>query len=161
MEIRRTTEEDFEKIWPTIHDVFKAEETYAFNPKLDQKSAYHIWVSSSQVSYVAVEEGNILGTYYLKAHSEGPGNHVCNCGYIVSPEARGKGVATKLCIHSQEIALGLGFKSMIFTSVVSSNKPAIYLWRKLGYDVVGVIPRAFHHKQLGYVDTYVMYKWLN
>jgi RimJ/RimL family protein N-acetyltransferase len=49
---------------------------------------------------------------------------------------------------------------MQFNLVVSTNKGAIRLWQKLGFDLVGTLPGAFHHKRLGYVDATVMYKWL-
>ncbi len=32
--------------------------------------------------------------------------------------------------------------------------------RKHGFEVVGTLPEAFRHRQLGYVDAYVMYKKL-
>lgn len=106
------------------------------------------------------EDANVLGTYYIKSNQQGPGNHVCNCGYMVSSAARGRGLATAMCEHSQEIARQLGYKAMQFNLVVSSNEGAIRLWHSLGFATVGRLPKAFHHPSQGYVDALIMYKWL-
>ena len=161
MEIRKIQDGDFDQVWEIIHKEVASEETYCFESNMMRDEAHKIWVTDSQMTYVAINADLIIGTYFLKANSAGPGSHVCNCCYMVSEDSRGQGIATQLCIHSQHEALNLGYEAMIFRSVVSTNKPAVYLWRKLGFDVVGVIPRAFKHKQLGYVDIYIMYKWLD
>ena len=44
--------------------------------------------------------------------------------------------------------------------VVSTNTRAVALWKRLGFAVVGTLPRAFQHQQLGLVDAYVMYRFL-
>ena len=105
-------------------------------------------------------DGKILGTYYLKTNQERPGKHVCNCGYMVSSVARGMGIARQMCEHSQSIAVAMGFNAMQFNFVDSTNDVAVALWKKLGFDVVGTLPRAFNHPTLGLVDAFVMYKWL-
>ena len=67
-------------------------------------------------------DDQILGTYYIKTNQAGPGNHVCNFGYMVSSKARGKGLVTAMCKHSQKVAIELGYKAMPFNFVVSSNE---------------------------------------
>jgi hypothetical protein len=59
------------------------------------------------------------GTYYLKTNQAGPGSHVCNCGYMVASSARGRGLATAMCEHSQKIARALGCKAMQFNTELS------------------------------------------
>jgi len=59
------------------------------------------------------------------ANASGPSAHISNCGYMESSNSRGKGVARKLCVHSQKIALELGYTAMQFNSVVFSNELAI------------------------------------
>lgn len=80
---------------------------------------------------------------------------------MVSEQARGKGIARHMCEHSQQQALQLGFTAMQFNSVVATNTVAVALWQKLGFEIVGTLPRAYRHRQLGFVDTHVMYKWLS
>ena len=110
--------------------------------------------------YVAENRAEIIGTYYIKSNQVGSGSHVCNCGYMVPSTARGRGIATAMCRHSQQAALELGYKAMQFNLVVSSNEAAIHLWQKLGFAIVGRLPKAFKHPSQGYIDALVMYKWL-
>jgi ribosomal protein S18 acetylase RimI-like enzyme len=65
-----------------------------------------------------------------------------------------------MCQHSQQVALELGFRAMQFNLVVATNEGAVRLWKKLGFEVVGTLPKAFDHVSSGYVDALVMYKWL-
>jgi hypothetical protein len=37
---------------------------------------------------------------------------------------------------------------------------AINLWKRLGFSIVGTLPKAYRHRRLGYVDAYVMYRLL-
>jgi ribosomal protein S18 acetylase RimI-like enzyme len=80
---------------------------------------------------------------------------------MVSSAARGRGLATAMCEHSQEVAKELGYRAMQFNFVAATNKGAIRLWKKLGFEIVGRLPKAFFHPANGYVDALVMYKWLD
>jgi len=111
-------------------------------------------------TFVAVEGETLLGTYFIKANQPGLGSHVCNCGYVVSPAASGRGVATALCEHSQQFAREQGFRAMQFNFVVATNERAVKLWERMGFAVVGRLPGAFRHLRLGYVDALVMFKSL-
>jgi ribosomal protein S18 acetylase RimI-like enzyme len=65
-----------------------------------------------------------------------------------------------MCAHSLEFAKNVGFRAMQFNFVVSTNEPAVHLWRKHGFEVVGRLPEAFEHPVLGYVDALVMFREL-
>jgi L-amino acid N-acyltransferase YncA len=158
--IREATAGDFEKIWPIFHEVVAAGDTYAYDRDTSKAEAYRQWIETPEKTFVAVEDEKVLGTYYIKTNHPGPGSHVCNCGYMVSGDARGRGLATSMCEHSQSVALEMGFKAMQFNLVVETNEGAARLWRKLGFEIVGTIPKAFDHAGLGYVGAYVMFKWL-
>jgi len=49
---------------------------------------------------------------------------------------------------------------MQFNFVASTNEGAVRLWRKLGFDIVGILPGAFMHPSRCKIDALVMYKWL-
>lgn len=155
------TKDDFASFWPTFQSIVQAQETYAIDPDISYEAAQQLWCKAPKASLVVKDEsGQLLGTYYLKANAAGPGNHVCNCGYMVTPAARGKGVARAMCEHSQQQAKALGFLAMQFNAVVATNNIAVALWQKLGFNIVGTVPNAFRHARLGLVNTYVMYKAL-
>ncbi|MCW8962829.1 MAG: GNAT family N-acetyltransferase [Gammaproteobacteria bacterium] len=160
MNIREASIKDFDEIWPIFHGIVAAGETYAYARETTKEQAFKIWLDAPRKTYVCEEDGNILGTYYLKTNQAGPGSHVCNCGYMVSSKARGRGLATAMCEHSQQQARELGYKAMQFNFVASSNEGAVRLWNKLGFETVGCLPKAFNHPGKGYVDALVMYKWL-
>ena len=160
MQIREAIESDFEDIWPIFHEIVSAGETYAYPPNTTKQEAKRLWMQLPRKTYVAEDMDGIAGSYYIKTNQEGPGSHVCNCGYMVSSKAQGKGVATSMCRHSQEVAIELGYKAMQFNFVAESNDGAVRLWKKLGFDIVGRLPGAFKHPAQGYIDALVMYKWL-
>ena len=160
MNIREAKKEDWNAIWPIFQEVVSAGETYAYETNTSKEQAEKIWLDAPSRTFVFEENNEILGTYYIKTNQAGPGSHVCNCGYMVSSNARGKGLATSMCEHSQKIALELGYKAMQFNFVASSNEGAVRLWGKLGFEIVGRLPNAFEHPALGFVDALVMFKWL-
>lgn len=67
-------------------------------------------------------------------------------------------MASRMCEHSQQVAVDVGFRAMQFNLVVSTNEGAIRLWKKLGFQVIGTLPNAFKSQSAGYVDALVMYK---
>lgn len=159
--IRRLEPRDWPAVWAILRTTFASGDTYAFSPTSTEAEIHQAWVQLPLASYVAcTEDGTVLGTYILKPNQPGLGDHVCNCGYVVAAQARGRGLASALCEHSQQQAVALGFRAMQFNLVVSTNTGAVRLWQKLGFAIVGTLPGAFRHASLGYVDAHVMYKQL-
>ncbi len=158
--IRLATVNDWGAIWPIFQQVVSAGDTYAHDPSTNKEQGLALWLHAPRQTFVYEQDGKILATYYLKTNQAGPGSHVCNCGYMVAANARGRGLAGTLCEHSQRVARSLGYRAMQFNFVASSNTAAVNLWQKLGFDTVGRLPNAFNHPQLGLIDALVMYKWL-
>jgi ribosomal protein S18 acetylase RimI-like enzyme len=159
--IRAASAEDWPRIWAVLEPVFRAGETYSFPRDITPDQARHAWMEIPAKTFVCTNARNeIVGTYILKANQPGQGSHVCNCGYVVSAAARGLGVASSMCQHSQEVALAMGFRSMQFNLVVSTNEGAVRLWKEHGFAIAGTLPEAFRHPTRGYVDAFVMYKHL-
>lgn len=56
-------------------------------------------------TFVAVgDDEEIVGTYFIKPNQIDLGNHIANCGYMVSPEHHGRGIGKLLCEHSLKFA---------------------------------------------------------
>ena len=162
MTIRLATAEDWAQLWPLLQATFARGDTYPFEPDTPEDVIQHAWMELPLATYVAIgEQGQLLGTYYLKANQVGLGSHVSNCGYVVSERARHQGVATAMCEHSQQEACRLGFRAMQFNLVVSTNARAVRLWQHLGCEKVGHLPGAFRHLTQGEVDAFVLYKRLH
>ena len=160
-EIREYVESDWPRIWPMLEETVRAGDTYTFSPQSEEEEIRRAWVELAAKTFVACDSaGLILGTYFIKPNQPGLGAHVCNCGYVVASSAQGRGIASLMCEHSQAQALAMGFKAMQFNFVVSTNVRAIRVWERHGFSVVGRLPGAFNHLQLGYVDALVMFKSL-
>jgi ribosomal protein S18 acetylase RimI-like enzyme len=159
--IRVYAETDWPALWPMLSATFAAGDTYTFAPDSAEAEIHKAWIELPAATFVAHQpDGCLVGTYYIKANQPGLGAHVCNCGYVVAPSAQGRGIATRMCEHSQATAVAMGFRAMQFNSVVVTNDRAVRLWQRLGFAVVGRLPGAFRHQRLGYVDALVMYKQL-
>lgn len=61
---------------------------------------------------------------------------------------------------SLDEARRLGFTAMQFNFVVKSNVHAVRLWQKVGFEIIGEIPNAFNHKELGLTNALIMYREL-
>ena len=159
-QIRMADSADFEGIWLIFHEIVRLGDTYAFPPDIGKDEAFEIWMATPTATYVALDEHNIVGTYYIKPNQPGLGAHVCNAGYMVSRHERHRGIGRAMCEHSQIEARKLGFRAMQYNLVVSTNKNAIKLWKDLGFSIVGTLPQAFKYKDKEFVDAVVMYKLL-
>jgi L-amino acid N-acyltransferase YncA len=160
MQIRLATPKDHPAIWRIIEPVIRAGETYTLPRDMSEADAMAYWTGSDRETFVAEADGQIVGTYYLRANQQGGGRHVCNCGYMTAGDSTGKGVARQMCEHSLDHARGRGFKAMQFNFVVSTNERAVRLWQSFGFEIVGRLPRAFEHPRLGLVDALVMLRAL-
>jgi ribosomal protein S18 acetylase RimI-like enzyme len=157
--IRRFSEKDWPFIWPFLRETIEAADALAFPPESTETQIRRAWIEDPAATYVAcTADGIMAGSYCLRAVQPGLGSHVCTCLYVVAPAARGQGLGTLMCEHSQLEAAAMGFRAMQFNLVVSSNDRAMRLWQKLGFATVGTLPRAFLHRHFGYVDAMVMYK---
>lgn len=159
--IREFRDSDWPEVWRLLRDTFAAGDTYSFAPDSSEAEIRKVWIDAPAATFVARDaDGTLLGTYFIKANQPGLGDHVCNCGYVVPASAAGRGIATAMCEHSQAWAKARGFRAMQFNFVVSTNDRAVRLWQRLGFEIVGRLPGAFRHRELGYVDALVMYKTL-
>jgi len=160
LEIRRSVPSDADGLWAVLHAVLAAGDTYAWPPETTRDQALALWHPPGGHTFVAVGADRVLGTYLLKANQPGLGDHVANCGYMVAPEARGRGFGEALCRHSLDVARRLGFRAMQFNAVVSTNLGAIRLWERCGFAIVGTVPGAFRHPVHGDVAIHVMHRVL-
>src|SRR5262249_30358527 len=138
MLIRSYSPEDWDGVWAILEPVFRTGDTYAFPRDISPADAHAAWTTAPKQVFVAVDEstGQFLGTYYLKPNFEGAASHICNCGYVVAEQARGRGVAARMCAHSQEEAIARGYRAMQYNLVVSTNAGAVHLWTKMGFAII-------------------------
>ena len=161
LQIRPYEPADWPAVWALLEPVFRAGETFPHDPAISEAEAQLAWVEQSQAVMVAMDpDGAVVGIYYLRHNTLSLGAHVANAGYVVAERCRANGIGSRLCQHSLQAARRLGFRAMQFNLVVSTNTAGIRCWQRNGFQVVGTLPGAFRHKQLGYVDALVMIQGL-
>ncbi len=159
MEVRPATRDDWQGIRPVWHAVVAAGETYCFPPETDEATARELWMQPEPAEvYVATEGDRIIGTALLRPNLAGPGDHVATAAFMVDPAAGGRGTGRALAEHLLERARARGYQAMQLNTVVRTNTGALVLWRSLGFNVVGTVPRAFRHPQHGPVDLHIMHR---
>src|SRR5271157_5141364 len=98
--IRPATEGEANGIWSVNEPTIRAGETYALSRDMTKGEALAYWMGPDRFPFVAVNNLQFLGTYYLRPAQSGGGDHIANCGYITALEARSRGVARQMCEHS-------------------------------------------------------------
>lgn len=162
MNIRQAVEADFERMWPIFRAVVATETTYVFAPHTSQDDALAYWFGPGITSYVAqTDEDGVIGMYKIIANQRDLGSHVANASFMVDPAYGGRGVGRAMGVHCLREARHMGFLAMQFNFVVSTNEAAVALWKTLGFSIVGTLPKVFRHRELGYVDAYVMHRMLD
>ncbi|MEO8839694.1 MAG: N-acetyltransferase [Herbaspirillum sp.] len=161
MNIRLAVETDFSAMWPIFQEVVSSESTYVFAADTSYDDAFTYWFGPGVTSYVAEEEGQIVAMYKIIQNQRDLGGHVSNASFMVHSSCSGKGIGRLLGIHCLHEVKKAGYLAIQFNFVVSTNTPAVSLWQKLGFSIVGTLPKVFAHRQLGLVDAYVMHRFLD
>jgi len=159
-QIRKANDADKPAVWQIIKAVIAGGDTYVFDPATPEEEMIAWWFSPEKFVYVAEDKGVVLGSYLLKANQPGLGDHVGNGAYMVSPDAKGRGIGKLMAEHSIEEARRLGFQSIQFNFVVKSNTVAVNLWKSVGFEIIGEIPDAIRHSKHGLTNAYIMYRKL-
>ena len=160
MTIRPATAADADAIWRIFHAVVAAGDTYTFPPDTPRAEALAYFIGPGIASWVIEDAGRVIGMYKLIPNHGGRGSHVANASFMVDPAAQGLGAGRAMGEHCLEEARRAGYDAMQFNFVVSTNTAAVELWKKLGFQIVGTLPKAFRHTTLGKVDAYVMFRTL-
>lgn len=150
--------DDEDAIWGVLEPMIRAGTTYPVPRDLDRAGAMAYWFKPEHEVHVVEIDGIVRGTYYLKANGLAAADHVANSGFVVHPNASGRGLAGAMCSHSFERAQARGFRAMQYNFVIATNERAIALWQRMGMAIVGRLPGAFRHPEQGFVDALVMFK---
>lgn len=162
MIIRDATPDDWPAIWPFLHDIVAAGDTFSWAPDTSEEDARAMWLKQPPGrTIVALDnDGTVLGTAETHPNQPagGPAAHVANAGFMVDPAHAGKGVGRGLAEQVLEQARADGYRAMAFNAVVETNTGAVALWRSLGFEIVATLPGGFHHPVHGYVGLHIMFR---
>lgn len=147
------------QIWPFWSRIVQAGETYAYPDRLTSPQAQALWMPGppDRVTVAIDPAGRVLGTAKMGANRPGRGAHIGTASFMVSPNARGRGVGRLLAQdmiawHREE-----GFDGIQFNAVVATNAAAVALWQDLGFEIIGTVPGAFDSPTHGKVGLHIMY----
>jgi GNAT superfamily N-acetyltransferase len=158
MRVREFRDTDWPQVWAIVHDVIRAQETFPYDPEMTEEQARDSWIETSRgLTVVAVDDDRIVGTAKMGPNRAGPGSHVSTASFMVAAAHRGRGVGTALLNFALAWAQRGGYAAMQFNAVVDSNRSAMELYRRHGFEVIGIVPRAFAHPVLGRVGLCLMY----
>lgn len=161
LNIRDATPADWPAIWAIVREVVVAADTFAYDPGMTEHAGRSLWmVAAPGRTTVAVEGATVLGTANMYANRAGPGAHVASASFMVGSAARGRGVGRALVEDALSWARATGFRAMQFNAVAETNGAAVTLYESLGFSIVGTVPEAFAHPDLGLVGLHVMHRHL-
>jgi len=162
VKIRPVEDEDWDGVVALLREIVADGETYAYPNDVEDAVLRDLWHERSPgVTVVAVDDtGILLGSAKSGPNRPGRGAHVATASFIVSPAARGQGVGRALGEWVLDWAREHGFPAMQFNAVVETNEPAVRLWQRLGFEIVGTVPEAFDSRRHGLVGLHVMHRFL-
>lgn len=158
--IRPVKPEDHDQIWEIIKQVIKTGDTYVFYPDSSKEKMLAYWLAENKHCFVAEVDGIVAGSFLITNNRPDLGSHIANASYIVHPEFRGLGIGKKMGELSISKAKEMGYLAMQFNFVIKTNTSAVNLWKSLGFRIIGEIPNAYQHQQLGLTNAYIFYREL-
>jgi len=161
MTIRPARRTDYDAMWRIFQAIVATGTSYVFAGDTSRDDALAYFVGPGIASWVAEDEGRVVGMYKLVPNRRDRGSHVANASFMVDPDHAGRGVGKAIGLHCLREARRAGFLAMQFNGVDWTNAAAVGLWQKLGFEIVGTVPKAFQHCERGLVDVYVMHRSLD
>ena len=130
-------------------------------PTLGQEASvfanvYRAILEGSAVVSVAEEDGDVVAVCSL--HRKGnhvEDRHVASLGVFVLAGYRGRGIGEALIRHALDKCAGRF--ELVTLTVLASNRRAVELYRRLGFEASGSVPRVFKRGPR-YYDELVMWR---
>jgi len=162
MLIRDATAGDWPAIWAFMQPIIAAGETFCWARDTNEDQARAMWCHQPPGrTVVAVDaDGTVAGSAETHPNQGGPGAHIANAGFMVSPGHSGRGAGRALGSHVIDQARADGYRAMQFNAVAESNIRAVGLWRSLGFEILATVPEGFCHPVKGYTGLHIMYQRL-
>ena len=124
MHIRPAHMNDAPSLWRIIGPTIRAGETYALDRDMTETDALAYWLGNDRETFVAEEDGEIVGTYYIRANQAGGGRHICNCGYMTGAAAAGAALLAP-CVSTQWITRGCAAIAVCSSTLSSAPTHAL------------------------------------
>jgi len=163
--IRYLNFSDYEKCLNYINRLVEEDAMILLNKKLTKEEELE-WIckqlksmeNNESLVLVAEKNGRIIGiTEIIKR--KGKESHIGVFGISVEKNFRGRGIGELLARKILEIAKKELKIKMVILGVYENNIPALNLYKKLGFNICGKLPKGIKHKRK-YITKICMYKEL-
>ena len=140
--------------------IIREGKTWPFDKEFETIESYRSYFLSHAGFVVrSVQDKQFMGCFYVKPNFPGRCSHVCNGGFITSPNYRNKGVAKLMGTVFLQVAKDLQYKSAYFNLVFKSNAASVVLWESLGFRRVAVLEKAARLEGVEGLDTAYGYRF--
>lgn len=135
--------EVFDQLFAIMNKVIRDGNTYPIEEELSKEEFKSYYCSYFLGVLLDKSIANkVIGSFYIKPNYAGRSSHVCNGGFLVNDEYRGKGAGVEMGKMYVKWAPLLGYKSSVFNLVYENNVASAKIWDKLGFKRVGLIPQV-------------------
>lgn len=154
-------ERDVKESHALLNEVIEEGRAWPFEELLSREEFCGYFMSGTALVVRILDVGNsgteVIGAFYVKSNFPGRSSHFANGGFITKKSYRRRGVGTLMAEVYKRVAKDLGYRAVLFNLVYTSNVASMKLWRKMGFKVVGTLPRVGRLKGLGYIDADMMF----
>lgn len=153
VEVREYTADDLTALCEIWNSVVERGEAFPQENTLSAQEGERFFGSQSFTGAAFdTQSGEVVGLYILHPNNVGRCGHIANASYAVKEGRRGEHIGQALVEHCLKQCRKEGFGILQFNAVVSTNQPALNLYKKLGFTALGVIPHGFRGKDGRYYD---------
>ncbi len=157
LRLRPIEREDLPEATRIWNQIIEQADSFPDDTPYSEEAAWAMFSRQTE-TVCALHEGKVVGVFILHPNNFGRCGHIANASYAVDQSLRGSGIGRALVLDCLERAKQHGFKGLQFNAVVTSNTPAIALYLKLGFKIIGTITNGYRLGDDIYRDTLVFLK---
>jgi RimJ/RimL family protein N-acetyltransferase len=167
--IRPITESDIDGVWNNFNEVVEEgiylPVLFPVKSRFEKQSWYNNIQKDREICIVAIHPDlknpyNILGQCEISSLDWDAATHVGSLGIIVQKKYRDLGIGYHIIDMAIRESKNLNNKEKIILSCFSNNKRALYLYKKLGFKIIGSRVKQFYMDSK-YYDEILMELWID
>ena len=149
---------NFDLIWPIFKKIVTETDSFIYDANISKSEAERVWMGPEV--YLAKSNNSIIATFRIRPNQVQRGNHIANASFMVDPQWQGQGIGKMIGQFAIKKAKELGYLGMQFNMVVKHNQKSLNLWLSLGFEIIGILPKAYQMPNNSYTDAYIVFKSL-
>lgn len=167
--VRHVKESDVDGIWNNFNDVVEEgiyiPVLFPVRSEFEKRSWYSTIKKQNEICIVAINKKlkspyNVIGMCEVSNIDWDAASHVGSLGIIVNKNYRDMGIGFNLMDVAIHESKRLYHKEKIILSCFSNNERALYLYKKFGFQIVGIRKNQFFMDSK-YYDEVLMDLWID